>query len=84
MTNEELELEHTKVEHLIDTITKPLYKRINELENIIDEIVKELWKVRQTTFTKYKSNEWNNCLSFNDDIEPIINKIEKLRGNDER
>ena len=83
MTNEELELEHTKVEHLIDTITKPLYKRINELENIIDEIVKELWKVRQTTFTKYKSNEWNNCLSFNDDIEPIIDKIKKLRGNDE-
>ena len=83
MTNEELELEHTKVEHLIDTITKPLYKRINELENIIDEIVKELWKVRQTTFTKYKSNEWNNCLSFNDDIEPIIEKIKKLRGNDE-
>ena len=83
MTNEELELEHTKVEHLIDTITKPLYKRINELENIIDEIVKELWKVRQTTFTKYKSNEWNNCLSFNDDIEPIIDKIKKLRGDDE-
>lgn len=40
MTNEELELEHIKVEHLIDTVTKPLYKRINELENIINELKK--------------------------------------------
>lgn len=51
-----------------------------KLVKVIDEIEKEIWKIRQLTFTKYNSNEWNNCLSFNDDILPIINKLTELKG----
>lgn len=58
---------------------KKAYKEIDRLNNIINEIEKELWNVRKITFSKYKSNEWNNCLSFNDDIEPIIDKLKELK-----
>ena len=44
----------------------------------IKELEKDFIKLRQITFTKYNSNEWNNCLSYNDDILPIKNKLDKL------
>lgn len=56
-----------------------LYRENQRLNNIIDELEKDLWKVRQLTFTKYNSNEWNNCLSFNDDIKPILDKLKELK-----
>jgi len=57
-------------------------KEIERLNNIINELEKELYKIRELTFTKYNSNEWNNCLSFNDDILPVINKIKELKGSE--
>lgn len=54
-------------------------KEIEKLNNIINEIEEDLYKIRELTFTKYNSNEWNNCLSFNDDILPVINKIKELK-----
>lgn len=53
-------------------------EEVNRLNNIINELGKDLYKIRELTFTKYNSNEWNNCLSFNDDILPIINKISEV------
>ena len=58
-------------------------KEITRLNNIIDELEKDLWKIRQLTFSKYNSNEWNNCLSFNDDILPIIKRIKALKEGKE-
>lgn len=52
------------------------------LNNIIKELEKDLYKIRELTFNKYNSNEWNNCLSFNDDILPVINRLKELKGED--
>lgn len=67
-----------------------LYKEIENLQqelqrkdNIINMIIEQLYILRGLTFTKYKSNEWNNCLSWNDDIQPILDKINELEGKDE-
>lgn len=57
------------------------YQEKIKYKNIIKELEKDLWKVRQLTFTKYNSNEWNNCLSFNDDIKPILDKLKALKEN---
>lgn len=53
-------------------------KQVNNW-NIIKQ---EILKIRQSTFSKYNSNEWDNCLSFNDDIEPILDKMKELEGSD--
>ena len=53
--------------------------RLKDNWNIIKQ---EILKIRQLTFTKYNSNEWENCLSFNDDIEPILDKMKELEGSD--
>lgn len=47
-----------------------------------NKIKEDLIKIRQLTFTKYNKNEWENCLSFNDDIEPILDKMKELEGSD--
>lgn len=62
-----------------------LYEKEQELDkykNIIDELEKGFFDIRQLTFSKYNSNEWNNCLSFNDDIKPLLDKLQKLKGSD--
>lgn len=80
MTKEELE----KSLYFVNEERERLQQELERKDNIINEIEKELWNVRKITFSKYKSNEWNNCLSFNDDIEPIIDKLKKLKkGNKE-
>lgn len=66
---------------------------LNEVENLEQEnkllkdnwnkLKENLWKIRQLTFTKYNKNEWENCLSFNDDILPLIKKMQELeQGSD--
>lgn len=52
-------------------------------KTVLDELEEELRKIRQKTFTKYHSNEWNNCLSFNDDIKPLLDKIQELKKENE-
>jgi hypothetical protein len=47
-----------------------------------DKLKEELRKIRQSTFTKYGKNEWENCLSFNDDILPLIKKNQELERSD--
>lgn len=60
-----------------------LLKENKQLKDNWDIIKQEILKIRQSTFSKYNSNEWNNCLSFNDDIEPILNKMQELeQGSD--
>ena len=59
-----------------------LAKAKTKSDNIINELEKDLYKIRDLTFTKYNSNEWNNCLSFNDDILPVINRLKELKGSD--
>ena len=48
-----------------------------------NKLKEDLWKIRQLTFTKYNKNEWENCLSFNDDILPLIKEMQTLeQGSD--
>ena len=55
-------------------------KQLKDNWNIIKQ---EILKIRQSTFSKYNSNEWENCLSFNDDILPLIEKMKELeQGSD--
>lgn len=65
----------------VDEIYK-LQQENKQLKDNWDIIKQEILKIRQSTFSKYNSNEWNNCLSFNDDIEPILNKMKELEGSD--
>ncbi len=62
---------------------KQLQQENKQLKDNWDIIKQEILKIRQSTFSKYNSNEWNNCLSFNDDIEPILDKMQELeQGSD--
>ena len=55
----------------------------NRLESNWNKLKEDLIKIRQLTFTKYNKNEWENCLSFNDDILPLIEKMKELeQGSD--
>ena len=55
----------------------------NRLESNWNKLKEDLIKIRQLTFTKYNKNEWENCLSFNDDILPLIEKMKELeQGGD--
>ena len=54
----------------------------NRLEDNWNTLKEDLIKIRQLTFTKYNKNEWENCLSFNDDILPLIEKMKELEGSD--
>ncbi len=49
-----------------------------QLKDNWDELKEDLIKIRQLTFTKYNKNEWANCLSFNDDILPLIKKMQEI------
>jgi len=67
---------------------RKLEQENERLNNIINELEKGIFKIRQSTFIKYNSNEWNNCLSYNDDIAPLLKIIHKSRelkesGNNE-
>lgn len=54
-----------------------------QLKDNWNELKEDLIKIRQLTFTKYNKNEWENCLSFNDDILPLIEKMKELeQGSD--
>ena len=55
----------------------------NRLEDNWNKLKEDLIKIRKLTFTKYNKNEWENCLSFNDDILPLIEKMKELeKGSD--
>ena len=81
----ELEKNYNEVAELYSKAVKKKIeyrKEIERLNNIINELEKDLYKIRELTFKKYNSNEWNNCLSFNDDILPVINRLKELKGSD--
>lgn len=52
------------------------FKQWQEDIKKINKAVECLKEIRQSTFTKYNSNEWNNCLSYNDDLLPLLNILE--------
>ena len=54
----------------------------NRLESNWNKLKEDLIKIRQLTFTKYNKNQWENCLSFNDDILPLIEKMKELERSD--
>lgn len=60
---------------------KQLQKENKQLKENWNKLKEDLIKIRQLTFTKYNKNEWENCLSFNDDILPLIEKMKELEGN---
>lgn len=63
---------------------KQLQTTANNCKRLKDnwnKLKKDLIKIRQLTFTKYNKNEWANCLSFNDDILPLIKKMEEFSFN---
>lgn len=53
-------------------------KEIHQLKDNWNKLKEDLIKIRQLTFTKYNKNEWENCLSFNDDILPLFKKMKEL------
>lgn len=60
-----------------------LYQKYNKQLDNWNKLKEDLIKIRQLTFTKYNKNEWENCLSFNDDILPLIEKMKELeQGSD--
>lgn len=59
-----------------------LQRENQQLKDNWNKLKEELNDLRARTFIKYNSNEWNNCLSFNDDILPIINKMQELEKGD--
>lgn len=62
---------------------KKLRQENKQLKDNWNIIKQEMLKIRQSTFSKYNSNEWENCLSFNDDILPLIEKMKELeQGSD--
>ncbi len=64
-------------------IIKSLFDENSKLKDNWNKLEENLWKIRQLTFTKYNKNEWENCLSFNDDILPLIKKMKELeQGSD--
>lgn len=65
-------------------LSEQLQQENKQLKDNWDIIKQEILKIRQSTFSKYNSNEWNNCLSFNDDIEPILDKMKELEGSDSK
>lgn len=70
----------TKAEYLE---YKKLQQENKQLKYNWNKLIEDLRKIRQSTFTKYGKNEWENCLSFNDDILPLIEKMKELeQGND--
>lgn len=84
--DEEYGCSYTKLEELHDFYFEKycdLQQENKQLKNNWNELKEDLIKIRQLTFTKYNKNEWENCLSFNDDILPLIEKMKELeQGSD--
>lgn len=53
-----------------------------QLKDNWNKLKDDLWNLRNIAFTKEIGNEWNNCLSFNEDVLPIINKMQELEKGD--
>lgn len=78
---EELKYTIGIVEH--NRIISEKNKKIHQLKDNWNVLKEDLRKIRELTFTKYNKNEWENCLSFNDDILPLIKKMQELeQGSD--
>ena len=65
-----------------DKYIEQLQQENKQLKDNWNIIKQEMLKIRQSTFSKYNSNEWDNCLSFNGDIKPILDKMQELEGSD--
>ena len=87
-------LNDVQMVHLVDYQDMYLYLKnmlelqqdIEKANKVIEVIEKEIWKIREKTFHKKDKdgqicNEWVDCLSFNDDVKPLINKIKELKGD---
>ena len=74
--NEELQQENKQLKIQISAREEVC----NRLESNWNKLKEDLIKIRQLTFTKYNKNEWENCLSFNDDLLPLIEKMKELEG----
>lgn len=57
---------------------KMLKEELKKRSDDYREIEKRLIDVCQLTFSKYHQNEWANCLSYMDDISPIVDKMREL------
>lgn len=68
--------EHCYIEYCKDE------KQLNRYEDNWNKLKEHLWNLRNIAFTKEFGNEWNNCLSFNEDVLPIINKMQELESGD--
>nr|DAZ26155.1 MAG TPA: hypothetical protein [Caudoviricetes sp.] len=62
---------------------KNLEQKNKQLKDNWNKLKEDLIKIRQLTFTKYNKNEWGNCLSFNDDILPLIEKMQEIEQGSE-
>lgn len=78
---ERLQQENKQLKEKLDCDLQWAFKYEKQVDNW-NKIKEDLIKIRQLTFTKYNKNEWENCLSFNDDIEPILDKMKELEGSD--
>lgn len=77
----DLQQENKQLKEKLDCDLQWAFKYEKQVNNW-NIIKQEILKIRQSTFSKYNSNEWDNCLSFNDDIEPILDKMKELEGSD--
>lgn len=59
---------------------KILKEELKKRSDDYREIEKMLIDICQLTFSKYHQNEWANCLSYMDDISPIVDKMRELEG----
>ena len=73
--------ENKQLKEKLNCVLQWAFKYEKQVDNW-NKIKEDLIKIRQLTFTKYNKNEWENCLSFNDDIEPILDKMKELEGSD--
>lgn len=77
----DLQQENKELKEKLDCDLQWAFKYEKQVDNW-NVIKQEILKIRQSTFSKYNSNEWENCLSFNDDIKPILDKMQELEGSD--
>lgn len=76
-----LRKENKELNRMCELYSKSLYNaELSDYKSRCEKAFKKLKEIRQSTFTKYNSNEWDNCLSYNDDIKPLENI---LNGSDE-
>lgn len=61
---------------------KRLQQENKQLKDNWNKLEKELWNLRNVSLTKEFGNEWKECLSFNNDILPIIKEMQELEDGD--